>query len=65
MRRREPKSIDAVLNDPGASYALKAVLLVWRARDPVDAANDARLLARLLAARAERMLRSRDGQRRP
>jgi len=58
-------SLDAVLNDPSASYALKAVLLVWRARDPVDAAKDAWLLARVLDARAERMLRGRHGQRRP
>lgn len=63
MKRDDPASLDAVLNDPSASYALKAVLLVWRARDPVDAARDARLLARLLEARAKRMLRGRHGRR--
>ena len=50
------RSIPEVLADPAASFALKAVLIVWRDRDPVDAAGDARLLADLLEARCVRRL---------
>ncbi|MBU2031163.1 MAG: hypothetical protein KKG69_03755 [Alphaproteobacteria bacterium] len=35
---------EAVLADPSASFALKAVVRDWAALDPVDAANDAAIL---------------------
>ena len=40
--------IDQVLRDPTASFWLKDALRSALARDPVDAANDAEVLARLL-----------------
>lgn len=49
-------SIAVVLADPSASDALKAVLVAWSSRDPVDAANDARFLCNLLEAEASRVL---------
>jgi hypothetical protein len=47
--------VKEVLEDPAASYWLKAALRGAIERDPVDAANDAEFLAKLLR---ERMLRS-------
>lgn len=48
-------SIDQVLADPAASFALKSVLRLWLTRDFSDAAQDARALARLLEARTAEM----------
>lgn len=48
-------SIDRVLADPAASFALKAALRLWLRRDFIDAARDARVLAQLLEARAVEM----------
>lgn len=48
-----PWTIDDLLVDPAVSFALKAVLKVWEERDPVDAANDARLLAEVFERRAD------------
>lgn len=45
-------TLDDLLDDPGVSYPLKAVLLVWSGRDPVDAANDAAVLSAFMDARA-------------
>lgn len=45
-------SVDDLLDDPSVSYPLKAVLLIWRSRDPVDAAHDAALLAAVMSDRA-------------
>ncbi|MFW2345457.1 MAG: hypothetical protein ACN4EU_09150 [Brevundimonas mediterranea] len=45
--------------DPAASSALKTVLRTWRMRDAVDAANDAAVLARVLAAEARLSLGDR------
>lgn len=50
-------SIEAVLHDPSASNWLKQALTGALSRDPVDAAHDAELLARLLDARARSILR--------
>ena len=50
---RSPWTIDDLLVDPAVSFALKAVLKVWEDRDPVDAAQDARLLADVLERRAD------------
>ena len=56
MTRADPATtrptMDDLLNDPSVSYPLKAVLLVWRGRDPVDAARDADTLAGVMADRA-------------
>ena len=40
--------IEKILADPAASFWLQAALRSALARDPVDAANDAEVLARLL-----------------
>ena len=54
-------SLEALLNDPSVSYPLKAVLLVWWSRDPLDAANDAAALATVLGDRAVSLLEQRHG----
>ena len=52
-RRVAIPTVADLLADPAVSYALKAVLLGWEVRDPVDAARDARLLAEVLEPRAD------------
>jgi hypothetical protein len=42
--------------DPACSYWLKLALTAALTRDPVDAANDAEVLARLLDARCQKLL---------
>ena len=54
-------TLDDLLNDPSVSYPLKAVLLVWLGRDPVDAANDAAVLAAVMDDRAALALERRHG----
>jgi hypothetical protein len=49
-------SIDEVLGDPAASYWLKTALRSALDRDPVDAANDSDILARLLEGRCDKIL---------
>ena len=49
-------SIDEVLTDPSASHWLKSALQSARWRDPIDAANDSEILARLLEQRCDRIL---------
>ena len=49
-------SIDEILADPSASFWLRNALLAALSRDPVDAANDAEVLARLLAGRCREIL---------
>lgn len=49
---RSPTVAD-LLVDPAARFALKDVIRAWEARDPVDAARDARVLADLLERRAD------------
>ena len=48
--------IDEVLADPAASFWLQAVLRSALSRDPVDAANDSEILARLLNRRCRAVL---------
>jgi len=48
--------IDEVLADPAASYWLKTALCSALNRDPVDAARDSVILARLLEERCDRIL---------
>ena len=49
-------SIDQVLADPAASFWLKQALRSALPRDPVDAANDAEVLACLLNNRCQKIL---------
>jgi hypothetical protein len=49
-------TIDEVLVDPAASLWLKSALRSALSRDPVDAANDSQVLARLLELRCDRFL---------
>ena len=48
--------IQQVLSDPGASFWLKDALRSALSRDPVDAANDAEILFRLLDERCHKIL---------
>jgi hypothetical protein len=52
----ELPSVDEVLADPAASLWLKSALRSALSRDPVDAANDSEILARLLRLRCHRLL---------
>lgn len=49
-------TIDQVLADPSASFWLRNTLLAALSRDPVDAANDADVLAQLLDRRCREIL---------
>jgi hypothetical protein len=49
--------IATVLDDPAASFWLKAAIRSALSRDPVAAANDAELLFRLLMRRCDEILR--------
>lgn len=55
----ERLEIAQVLADPAASFWLKNALRSALARDPVDAANDAEALFRLLDERCQQILRER------
>jgi hypothetical protein len=52
----ESPTADEMLNDPACSYWLKGALTSALMRDPVDAANDAEALARLLDAHCRKVL---------
>jgi hypothetical protein len=52
----ELPEIAAVLHDPAASSWLKTCLCSALSRDPVDAANDAEVLAQLLELRCRDVL---------
>jgi len=56
LRAGDLPGIDEVLADPAASYWLKASLRSALCRDPVDAANDSEILARLLEERCDKIL---------
>ena len=49
-------TIEEILNDPAASFWLKSALRSTLSRDPVDAANDADVLARVLRRRCQNIL---------
>lgn len=49
-------TIAALLADPAASFAVKAVVRQWATRDCADAAIDARALCGVFEAAADRML---------
>jgi hypothetical protein len=57
-------SIEEVLRDPAASLWLRNALRAALIRDPVDAANDAEVLARLLDRRCRSILSQFDEDRR-
>lgn len=48
----ERRSLEGLLNDAAVSDPLKAVLLAWWGRDPLDAADDAAALAAVMGERA-------------
>lgn len=52
QRETHRDDVDQVLSDPSTSYWLRDALRAAMVRDPVDAANDAAVLARLLGERA-------------
>lgn len=52
----EQLEVDQVPSDPAASFWLKDALRSALARDPVDAANDAEVLFRLLDERCHKIL---------
>lgn len=52
----ELPEIEAVLEDPAASFWLKDALRSALLRDPVDATNDSEVLARLLDRRCRDIL---------
>jgi hypothetical protein len=54
--QHELPTIEEVLRDPAASFWLKSALRSALARDPVDAANDADTLVRLLDRRCRSIL---------
>ncbi len=56
LRPVDLPDIDEVLVDPAASYWLKTALRSALCRDPVDAANDSEILARLLEERCNQIL---------
>ena len=49
-------SVQQILGDPAASVWIKTALQWALARDPVDAANDAEVLAEVLRRRCEEVL---------
>jgi hypothetical protein len=51
-------TIDQILGDPAASMWLKAALRSALSRDPVDAANDADLLAQVLELQCRSILKN-------
>jgi hypothetical protein len=55
-RTDELPVIEEVLADPAASFWLKAALRSSLCRDPVDAAHDSDILARLLGRRCNAIL---------
>ena len=56
LRTGDLPDIDEVLAAPAASYWLKTALRSALCRDPVDAANDSEILARLLEERCNQIL---------
>ena len=58
-------SIEEILHDPASSLWLRNALRTALVRDPVDAANDAEVLARLLDRRCRSILGQFDEDRRP
>lgn len=51
--------VQQILRDPAASFWIKQALQTALQRDPVDAANDAEVLAKVLSHRCSHLLGSR------
>jgi len=51
-------TIEEIVDDPAASFWLKNALGAALIRDPVDAANDAEMLAQVLDQRCRKSLRA-------
>ncbi len=62
VRHEQPElpSVDGLLRDPSTSFWLRNALTSALSRDPVDAANDADILARVLGERCRSIL-NREG----
>ena len=56
----ELPSAEELLKDPATSFWLRNALIAALSRDPVDAANDAEILARVLDRRC-RLILDQDG----
>jgi len=56
LRAGDQPRVDEVLADPAASFWLKTALRSALCRDPVDAAHDSEILARLLEERCDKIL---------
>lgn len=56
LRAGDPPRMDEVLADPAASFWLQTALRSALCRDPVDAAHDPEILARLLQERCGQIL---------
>jgi hypothetical protein len=50
-------SVETLLRDPSTSFWMRNALVSAMSRDPVDSANDAELLAKVLNRRCERLLK--------
>lgn len=58
--RASKHTIQDVLSDPAASFWLQSALRSALERDPVDAANDADVLAKLLNERCRKVMSESD-----
>ena len=56
MMERWDTSVDRIILDPTTSYWLQDALVVLRQRDPVDAVNDAEMLADIMRERFDAMV---------
>jgi hypothetical protein len=56
-----PPEAEQIVGDPAASFWLKNALRAALTRDPVDAANDAEVLARILDQRCRNILQGPEG----
>jgi len=56
LRTSDLPRVDEVLADPAASFWLETALRSALCRDPVDAATDSEILARLLEERCDQIL---------
>lgn len=56
MMERWDTCVDRIILDPTTSYWLQDALVVLRQRDPVDAVNDAEMLADIMRERFDAMV---------
>lgn len=53
----DPIQLAALMDDPAVSYWLKGAVRALMERDPVDAANDADVLAKIMGERVTALLK--------